>query len=351
MFNRDVYIGYIYRQGLSSTEIGRMFKISATTVLKIVRKQGVRVRTNSESKRKYELREHFFDKIDSENKAYFLGFLFADGCNNGKAVVLSLRVSDADTLEKLNKLIYPARPLIFITEKRNGKQYKKCSLQINSLHMLEKLLGYGLIRRKTSKLMFPTIPKQFEKAFIRGYFDGDGGVSVSKPKGRRHSHTFSLSIVSTKPFLSKVKEIIEHDVDIVFSFEGPYSKDGAVFKLKLSGTRQVQTFLKYLYADATIFMQRKRNMIERIDMELKAISARKCAVHGCKASVRSVNLCWKHLIAEKRKYNPNFFIKSQLDITKAVDMYKSGASQREIAKHFGVSPACICKHFKKLGLT
>jgi len=55
----------------------------------------------SQAQRKYSLNENYFDEIDTSNKAYILGFLYADGYNNriNNTVVLSLFKQDREILE------------------------------------------------------------------------------------------------------------------------------------------------------------------------------------------------------------------------------------------------------------
>lgn len=343
----------LYNKGTAGTKISKLVDLSETTIYKILKNNNIHVKTNSESKRKYKLYENFFDKIDSEEKAYFLGFLFADGYNNKNRnfIVLKLKRDDKKILKILNNLIYENRPLLYTTSKTNDKTHKMCSLQISSAHMSSVLNNIGCIQRKTSILRFPKINDKLVKHFIRGYFDGDGGISTSKNKLRK-SISYSLSITSTKPFLTNIKKYIESKIDVKFHFEKKsYSKDGKVFKLKLNGNRQILKFIKYIYNNSAIHMERKRKFINLIETQNYKITSRKCKIYGCKRKTRTVNLCWKHLIQEKRKTNPNFFIKSNLDIDKAIKMYKAGQTQISIANYFNVSCASICNHFKRLGVT
>lgn len=56
--------------------------------------------------RKYSLNESYFEKIDSEEKAYFLGFLFSDGSVSKYSLNLSLAEVDKEILEKKSRKIY-----------------------------------------------------------------------------------------------------------------------------------------------------------------------------------------------------------------------------------------------------
>lgn len=91
----------MYKNGLSITQIGEKLKIYHKLVSKILEENNIK-RVNN-NRRNYNLNEHYFDKIDTPNKAYILGFLYADGCNvmNKCTVSMSLEETDKEILEKI----------------------------------------------------------------------------------------------------------------------------------------------------------------------------------------------------------------------------------------------------------
>jgi hypothetical protein len=90
---------------MSTTVIGEKFGLGYMTICKLLDSMGIKRRKNG--MRRYELNENYFDVIDSHDKAYILGFLFADGCNNPKkyTISISLQEEDKDILEKMRILI------------------------------------------------------------------------------------------------------------------------------------------------------------------------------------------------------------------------------------------------------
>jgi hypothetical protein len=131
--------------------------------------------------RKYPIDEEFFNEIDSEEKAYFLGMLYADGTNSTKKTEVSLRLQEEDykLLSKLNNLLQSTKPLLPIV--RDKKRKILYRMIINSKKISYKLNELGVVPNKTFKLIYPIwLNKNLHNHFIRGYFDGDGCVTFNK---------------------------------------------------------------------------------------------------------------------------------------------------------------------------
>src|ERR1035437_4280784 len=136
--------------------------------------------------RKFKLKENFFDEIDTQEKAYFLGFLYADGCNilHRNRVSIVLHEKDYELLKMLNDLLLDGNDIKIEKRKNieghyiNGKLCRNngnsIRLDINSKYMSQKLNSIGMIPMKSSVVLFPTcVPFHLMNHFIRGYFDGD----------------------------------------------------------------------------------------------------------------------------------------------------------------------------------
>src|SRR5690606_4239788 len=133
------------------------YPISLTAINGLLRRNGYKAKSQSELQRKYNIDETFFDVIDTEEKAYFLGFLYADGYNNTdrSSVALSLKEDDKEILEKLNNLLQPNKPL---GHKKSGQT----ALLISNKHISQRLVELGCHRAKTYTLVFPSeeqVPK------------------------------------------------------------------------------------------------------------------------------------------------------------------------------------------------
>lgn len=199
--------------------------------------------------RKYELIENFFENIDSEEKAYFLGLLYADGYVNENLgmVDLTLHHQDKQILDDFVTYLYPNndRPLKLI----RNKYYR---LVINSKKLVSDLKTHGCIQKKTFKIVFPEISNNLLNHFIRGYFDGDGSVWIQK-------EVLNISIVGTINFLQTIKKILIENCNLnetKLDNRHPERKNN-IRALRYGGNIIINRIYHYLYDNATIYLNRK----------------------------------------------------------------------------------------------
>ena len=206
--------------------------------------------------RKYNLDENYFETINTPNKAYWLGFLYADGCilvrerNNKISYILevSLCEDDYNHLEKLKMCLKSNSPIKSKTIK--GK-YKACRLNICNKKICQDLIKLGCTPKKSLTLTFPTedqVPKELIPHFIRGYLDGDGCVYNGE-------YGMSISFVGTESFLNSIQNIVFNELGLTKTVLG---RKGNAFQCAWSGTGNTKTWFDYLYNyNDIIFLQRK----------------------------------------------------------------------------------------------
>ncbi len=90
-----------YKNGESARVISKSFGISPPSIYGLLKRRSIERRTYSETSRKYSLNETYFNNIDCQEKAYFLGFLYADGYNNEERGVVELSSSEKEKEEQL----------------------------------------------------------------------------------------------------------------------------------------------------------------------------------------------------------------------------------------------------------
>jgi hypothetical protein len=150
-----------------------------------------------------QVRRDYFKVIDSEEKAYWLGFIAADGCVyiGGRQHTLSIQLQRRDRhwLEKFRDIIAPGATLT------DNAGPHSTALTIGSQELVHDLLALGITPRKSNTLEWPKVPEIFVMPFLCGYFDGDG--SLVRRKGRK-TEQYSWHLLGTYPFLMKAREYI-----------------------------------------------------------------------------------------------------------------------------------------------
>lgn len=248
-----------YLSNESTKTIADSFGVSRSNILYFLKTKKVKLRPKSKWN-EYTYDRTFFDKIDTEEKAYTLGFLYADGCVYERTYRVSteLAIRDIDILEKM-RVAMKSNYIFTYCHKKNkfGEPKKYVTFSINDKDLIPKVKKLGLEPRKSATLKFPTcdqVPDHLVHHFIRGYFDGDGSLSFKRRADELTDSYLSLSIISTLDFCSKIKEIMKFG-NIVINNQS----DGMYYYRIGKSAVGVYNFLSYIYKDATIFLKRKHD--------------------------------------------------------------------------------------------
>lgn len=213
----------------------------------------------------YSLDEHVFDIIDTEEKAYWLGFLCADGYNHEdrNAVCLRLQAEDEEILCKFSNFLKSNAPIYTYSRVTNVNHLeRKCKeVRVNSVHLSRQLSKLGCVQGKTYTLEFPNcVPHKLLNHFIRGYFDGDGCLCIKKRKDRKSlsSMSYQFTLTGRKEFLEVANKYIVQGAGInMLSIRD--LPDNFAKSLHYGGHNVVRKIMDYLYKDATIFLNRKHD--------------------------------------------------------------------------------------------
>lgn len=207
--------------------------------------------------------DKIFDNIDTEEKAYWLGFIYADGCictytefHKHYRFELLLKIDDIDHLRKFATFIsYTGK----IQEKQNGKN-KACRIVLNGKHLWETLNSYGCTPKKSLILKFPDEfifkDKSLIRHFIRGYFDGDGSLGLYDYTTNNYIYhnKIQCNVLGTKDFLTGVNQY--NPFSKLITSCGSTSHPNKAFRLQWS-TKEAFSLCFYLYHNSTIFLDRK----------------------------------------------------------------------------------------------
>lgn len=202
----------------------------------------------------------FFSNIDNELKAYLLGFFAADGCvYNSYRFGLCLAEQDIEIINLYKEAIYPEA---YIKKVHNTKgavaRQPQILLRISSTKIVKDLYRYGIGCRKTYSDMVVSdlIPKDLVRHFIRGYFDGDGCVSIHTKKSGNQSLRINISNGSN-PILKSISSILE-SIKIV-SYVNRRVSINEYFTLEINRKKSINIFYNYLYNNSNFYLSRKLN--------------------------------------------------------------------------------------------
>ena len=244
----------------SGNQLTNYFPVSQVAINNLLRRNGYDAKSASELKRKYPIQEDFFDKIDTQEKAYILGLLYADGWNqtDRNVVGIGLKESDKEILDKITSLIQPTKPLGYYKKNKLKRGFENSQneyrLVIANKRISERLVELGCGKAKTHNLTFPTeeqVPSCLIRHFVRGYFDGDGSVSGDKQK--------QFNLVGTINFLLPLQQILIEELGFSKTKldQRHKERDNEIRSLRYCGINQCITFRDWLYKDATIYLERK----------------------------------------------------------------------------------------------
>jgi hypothetical protein len=251
---------YTESETITCLDLALKHKLNREAVRVFLKRRGIKIRKMGRDGIERKFNHSFFEKIDTEEKAYFLGLMYADGCIHKNITRLALQEDDKDILEKFLKSLEANFNLYLDNspQKKNPKWKKRYVLSLTNKTMVKNLISVGCLYKKTKILKFPTkdqVPENLLRHFIRGYIDGDGCIytTISKIGNIR----CSLSLVSTKEFCDEFISIVLKSTNIKFSCSK--TKSNNIFRLAINGRQQTEKILDWIYKDATVFLDRKYN--------------------------------------------------------------------------------------------
>ena len=220
----------------------------------------------------YHCNYDYFETIDTEEKAYWLGFIYADGNINKAESTLRINLQGKNNthLSKFNKCIGGNFQVKVFEERHGDKFYSMCQIMVYSTKMVHDLMDKGIVPHKSNIIEFPELQNDLVRHFIRGYFDGDGSLCERKHKKRLSDLACSFTCGSFK-FLEQLREILFKNNIKSYFVQGGENKA----YLSLAGLSNPDIFLHYIYDDATIYLDRKyykkENLYNSLDIEQRLL--------------------------------------------------------------------------------
>lgn len=260
--NKDKIVEYniakeLYEQGESLTSICEKLKFERHMLSKLFKEDNIEIKQN-----KYIYNEKAFETIETEEDAYWLGFMYADGNINELRMVcdLSMAEKDVEHLEKFKNFISPNNILIkrksYLSS--TNKEYYSYRFYITNKQITENLINNGCLWSKTYDIKFPThISKEMMPHFIRGFFDGDGNITSSL---RQNNLNFTCA---NYDFLTDLQNYLNLTCEMKKNKIVNDNRSEAK-RIQWSAKKDLISFYNYIYKDATIYLDRKYNTFTHI---------------------------------------------------------------------------------------
>lgn len=236
----------------------------------------------------------YFQEINSFNKAYLLGFIAADGAivqnknTTTKVLTITIHAKDIAVLELLKKELNSSLSIKDITFKSKSLQSYKLDVNHKRFctarkEIVKDLEIIGLTSNKSlimSNLVI-NIPKAFRKAFIIGYFDGDGCFIDSKVKRIRkylkkdgtystytgEKYNSCISIKGTQEFLQGIVDELQ-----ISSYNIKQIQNQKIYTLLIVKNSDILKFYDcYNYCD--FYLSRKKDKFTRKIIQVQTISS------------------------------------------------------------------------------
>lgn len=250
----------------SSTTLSKEINCSKELIKSIWKKGDKKGKTNY----MYYSDFNYFKNINTPEKAYWLGFIYADGCvykrNNHEGLLsITLKNTDDEIIKMFKNDIKSENPIIYGKCKRENNKYTYyVNFTIVSEIMFNDLYLLGCRPNKSINLnKLPTIDKKLMSHFIRGFFDGDGSIYKIKDKYIR----YCFSIVGTSSFIKELVDYLNTKLFIKFGlYKDKRSKD--LFSMRTTKRNSLKILYNYLYNDVSRYLSRKKKIFDKFLKEV-----------------------------------------------------------------------------------
>lgn len=253
----------LYEEGMSANDIARKYDEDDTTVWRAIKASGVETRNAGEVNQKYFAQnDHAFDTIDDAGKAYWLGFLMADGNvsssedGHGRLIQLNLAKIDESHIEKLRQFLVTDAPIRLV------ESTSSLHFAVSSIGLANGLVSQGCVPRKSLVIKYPKISDNLQWSFILGYFDGNGSIFKVKDKGPDKKYGVRLSICcGSKDFITGLQISLLQNARLS-SVITSVSRNTHV--LTVGRKQDITKLHKWFYANATTYLDRKKTKYDEL---------------------------------------------------------------------------------------
>ena len=248
----------LYENNHSLKNIGENFNVSRNVIKRVLEENNIKLRKKTT---KHRSNTSIFHTIDTSEKAYWLGFLAADGINyrrkDNAMVGLNLHSKDREQLEKFKNFCNSDAKIIdFVTSEGFSNNTPMSRIFIYSIEMSDDLTNHGVPPRKSLILKPPNIDEQFYLPYICGYFDGDGSISKTS-----QYNNYTISFQGTKEIL----EWINEQLGIANHLEQRQNNNKNSYYIRCGGTNKPYFILNKLYNSCNVHLDRKYEVYKNLE--------------------------------------------------------------------------------------
>jgi DNA-binding transcriptional regulator WhiA len=195
----------------------------------------------------------------NQKNAYIMGLIYSDGClsydENSDSYRVTISLNDHKMISTLNEIMTPERKIY-----ENRGNYSVVTTNEKDIGFLR---SKGITERKTMSLKFPDISPELVSHFIRGYFDGDGSFvkTTAERSSGNYTYIYARFTCGSAFFTNGLLRVL-YKLDFSPSVYMDKREDCAsTYTVQLSRTEEVQRFSKWIYEDATLFLERKHQKL------------------------------------------------------------------------------------------
>lgn len=246
-----------YNEGISLRELGVKYNTDKDVIKRRLVKYGIKLRSLSEANRIYSVDENIFNKIDSHEKAYWLGFIASDGSICEGQLKIGLSFKDFSHLEKFRAFMKSEHPIHIYYPIVKGKKHKSCEISIGSQKIVTDLLKLNVGNKKSFTLEPSKIKKNYLNSYLRGIIDGDGSFSVDKLEQIR------LNVISSLPMCQFIMDALVENCDIKPTKICEEKRSPGMYYCYFGGNNKIKSIIDFLYQDAKIYLDRKEIIIRK----------------------------------------------------------------------------------------
>lgn len=238
----------LYETGKSLDACAKSYGVSNGTISRIISKRS----TVRLVRRQFD--ENFFEVIDTPIKAYWFGFLAADGyakkSGSNYHITINLKAADVGHLEKFKKALKSDHKIKLVSRENPFGRFPSVRFELSSKKMVEDLHRNGLYKFK-SECVMPLLHNNLQNHFWRGFMDGDGWICFYKNKRDRKGidRGWAKAVLG----FCGDKRTMEQLRDILIKCGANNNKvipNGTIWRIQYAGLRQVQRISDWLYRDS-----------------------------------------------------------------------------------------------------